>query len=110
MDSKKIKPILCVVTSCDTNGTSGVKTGFWLSELVHPLNEFRKAGIDFENVSILGKTPPIDPQSMDLSDKINAEFYNCPCFQKRLANTPAIDSVKASDYSAVFFAGGHGPM
>ena len=105
-----IKPILCVVTSNNVKGSTGLPTGFWLSELIHPLNEFEKAGIDFEVVSIKGGEPPVDPDSMDLKDEVNAKFWNNEKFRNLLKNTRKIDDVKSDDYSAIFFAGGHGPM
>lgn len=110
MKAQDIKPILCVVTSAKFNGDSNVPTGYWMSELFHPIDEFRKACIAFQIASIEGGTPPLDPASMDLKDAVNAALYSDAEIQKRLRNTARIDSVKPSDYSAVFFAGGHGPM
>lgn len=107
---KKIKPVLCVVTSNNVKGSTGIQTGFWLSELIHPVDQFEKAGISYEIVSIKGGEPPVDQMSMDLKDEINAKFMNDEAFMKKLKNTRSIDQIKASDYSAVFFAGGHGPM
>ena len=106
----KIKPILCVVTSNNVKGSTGLPTGYWLSELIHPLNEFEKAGIGYEVVSIKGGEPPIDPSSMDLKDEVNTKFWNDDKFREQLRNTRKIDEVKSEDYSAIFFAGGHGPL
>lgn len=106
----KDKKILCVVTSNPTKGTSGIPTGLWLSELTHPVSQFRKHGIDFEIVSIKGGTPPIDPTSLSESDAINEEFLNNPQMMEKFKNTRSIDQVKASDYVAVLYTGGHGPM
>ena len=52
--------------------------------------------------------PPVD--GFDLSDSVNAWFWNETDFQQRLATTPALSELNGSDYSAVFFAGGHGTM
>ena len=52
--SKRIKPILCVVTSNGVKGSTGIKTGYWLSEVIHPINQFELACIDYEVVSIKG--------------------------------------------------------
>ncbi len=38
------KPILYVVTSNAVKGASGQPTGFWLSELTHPMHETEAAG------------------------------------------------------------------
>jgi len=110
MKKQNIKPILCVVTSDNVNGLSKIPTGYWLSELLHPVNQFLQANIPYKIVSIAGGKPPIDPASMDLKDTVNAKLFNDANIKKELDNTPAIESVKSEDYSGVFFAGGHGPM
>ena len=33
------KPVLCVVTSNNVKGKTGLQTGFWLSELTHALEQ-----------------------------------------------------------------------
>ena len=91
-------------------GSSGIATGFWMSELLHPLNQFEKAGIEYEVVSIKGGEPPVDARSVDPDDKINLRFLSDEAFMAKLKNTRCINEVKASDYSAIFFAGGHGPL
>ena len=55
-----------------------------------------------------GGQPPID--GFDLSDPVNAEYWNNKGLYERLANTPALSELNGADYSAVFFAGGHGTM
>ena len=105
-----IKPILCVVTSNNVKGTTGIPTGFWLSELLHPIDQFEKAGLAYEVVSIKGGEPPIDKISLHADDAICNTFLNNEEFMAKLKNTRCIDEVKAADYSAIFFAGGHGPM
>jgi len=104
----QIKPVLCVVTSNPIKGDTGVPTGFWLSELTHPLAVLQDAGIPFELASIRGGQPPID--GFDLSDEINARFWHDPAFRTALANSLLLADVDASRYSGVFFAGGHGTM
>ncbi len=106
----KNRKVLCVVTSNGTKGSSGIPTGLWLSELTHPVSQFRKHGIDFEIVSIKGGTPPIDPASISVKDEINEEFMNNPSLLEMFNNTRSIDKVKSSDYVAVLYSGGHGPM
>lgn len=109
-DMKKEKKILCVVTSNDTKGTSGILTGLWLSELTHPVSQFRKYGIDFDIVSIKGGTPPIDPASRVEKDTINEEFLENHALMEKFNGTRKIESVKSEDYVAVLYTGGHGPM
>ena len=105
-----MKKILCVVTSTNVKGSTGIPTGFWLSELTHPLEKFVSAGFDYVLASIKGGKPPIDGESLDFSDKINKKFWEDENFQEKLANTIKIDEIKAEDFDAVFFAGGHGVL
>ena len=104
-----MKKILCVVTSNNVKGATGIPTGFWLSELTHPLEKFVSAGISYELASIKGGKPPIDGDSLDFSDPINKKFWDDADFQTKFADTLKLDDVKA-DFDAIFFAGGHGVM
>ena len=103
-----VKPILCVVTSHPIRGDSGEPTGFALVELTHPLEVFREAGIPTEIASIRGGHPPID--FFDLKDPVNNRFWHDAEFRKALAHSRVLGELDPSDYSAVFFAGGHGTM
>lgn len=105
-----MKKILCVVTSNNVKGATGIPTGFWLSELTHPLEKFCAAGFDFELASIKGDKPPIDSDSLDFNDPINKKFWDDADFQSKLANTTKLDDVNPADFDAIFFAGGHGVM
>ena len=105
-----MKKILCVVTSNNVKGATGIPTGFWLSELTHPLEKFSAAGFKFELASIKGGKPPIDRDSLDFSDAVNKKFWDDADFQNKLANTLKLDDVNANDFDAIFFAGGHGVM
>ena len=102
------KPVLCVVSSHPIKGASGVPTGFFLAELTHPLKVLEDAGLKTMIASIRGGQPPVD--GFDLSDPVNAWYWNETDFQQRLATTPALSELNGTDYSAVFFAGGHGTM
>ncbi len=105
---KDVKPVLCVVTSNPIKGDSGQPTGFWLSELTHPLAVLEDAGIATELASIRGGQPPVD--GFDLKDEVNARFWANPEFRGSIANTLCLADVDPSQYSAIFFAGGHGTM
>ena len=105
-----MKKILCVVTSNNVKGATGIPTGFWLSELTHPLEKFSAAGFEFELASIKGGKPPIDGDSLDFNDPINKKFWDDENFQRKLENSLKLDDVKAEDFDAIFFAGGHGVM
>ena len=104
-----MKKVLCVVTSNNVKGATGIPTGFWLSELTHPLEKFVEAGFEYALASIKGGKPPIDGESLDFNDAINKKFWDDETFQTKLTNTIKLDSAKA-DFDAIFFAGGHGVM
>ena len=105
-----MKKILCVVTSNNVKGATGIPTGFWLSELTHPLEKICAAGFDYDLASIKGGKPPIDGDSLDFSDPINKKFWDDADFQAKLTNTLCLDDVNSADFDAIFFAGGHGVM
>lgn len=99
--------ILFVVSSHEKLGDTGKKTGYFLSEVTHPwsvLGEY----FDIDVVSPKGGKPPVD--GFDLSDPINARFWNDPAWQKKMEATMTPDEVDPSLYKAIFYAGGHGAM
>ena len=69
-----LKPVLFVVTSNGVKGDTGIPTGYFLSELTHPLAKLEEAGISVEFASIKGGEPPVD--GFDLNDPINARYWN----------------------------------
>lgn len=103
-----VKPVLLVLTSHGELGDTGKKTGFFLSELTHPLEVFEKAGFAVEMASIEGGQPPVD--GLDLQDAVNARYWNDSAFRAKLSATKKLSSLDPKGFSAVFFAGGHGTM
>src|SRR3546814_20798217 len=53
-----LKPVLFVLTSHEVKGKSGQTTGFYLSEVTHPLAQLEEAGLSVEFASIKGGQPP----------------------------------------------------
>jgi len=106
--SNAIKPILIVMTSHGTRGKSGEPTGFYLSEVTHPLAVFEAAGLPVAFASIQGGEPPVD--GLDLEDETNARYWHDAEFRDRIRHTRALAEIEPADYSAIFFAGGHGAM
>lgn len=104
--------ILMVLTSHDKLGNTGDKTGFWLEEFASPYYVFKDAGVDVTVASPKGGQPPIDPKSDDPANQTKAQdrFKADSTAQSVLANTIQLTGVKAADYDAVFYPGGHGPM
>ncbi|KAJ3114563.1 hypothetical protein HK100_001618 [Physocladia obscura] len=90
-----MKSIPFIITSHGELGSTGKKTGYWVSEVAHPYNYLKnKYNIVF--ASPKGCVSPVDPASVvqEANDKISVEF---------LANPP-------EDFDAIFYPCGHGPM
>lgn len=103
-----IKPVLFVVTSHAIKGNTGEATGYYLGEVTHPLAELEEAGIPVAFASIKGGEPPVD--GLDLSDAVNARYWNSSAFREAMNHTQRLADVDPSKYSAIYFAGGHGAM
>jgi len=104
--------ILMVFTSHDILGNTGRKTGFWLEEGAAPYYVFRDAGVELTLASPKGGQPPVDPKS-DLPEnqtEAMARFKLDPEAQKVFANTLKLSDMRAEDFDAIFYPGGHGPM
>ena len=99
--------VLFVVTSHGELGDTGKKTGYFLSEVTHPWSVLCK-DYEIDVVSPKGGNPPVD--GFDLSDPINAKFWNDAAWQDKMHNTMTPDQVDPSAYKAIFYAGGHGAM
>jgi len=104
--------ILMVLTSHDTLGTTGEKTGFWLEEFATPYYVFKDAGAQVTLASPHGGHPPLDPKSdaPDLQSESTRRFHADPEAREALAQTLKLASVDPDGYDAVFYPGGHGPL
>lgn len=104
--------ILMVLTSHSDLGNTGLKTGFWLEEFAAPYYTFKDAGAELVLASPLGGQPPLDPKSEleDFQTPLTHRFNQDPDAQRVLANSVKLASVKADDFDAVFYPGGHGPL
>ncbi|WP_439864321.1 type 1 glutamine amidotransferase domain-containing protein [Pseudomonas antarctica] len=104
--------ILMVLTSHDTLGNTGRKTGFWLEELAAPYYAFLEANADIVLASPKGGQPPLDPKSNEPSFQtdVTRRFEKDAAATAQLANTVRLDSVSQADFDAVFYPGGHGPL
>jgi len=104
--------VLIVLTSHDTLGDTGEKTGFWLEELAAPYYEFVRAGADITLASPQGGQPPLDPKSNepDAQTDDTRRFESDAEATAALSSTVRLDSVDPTAFDAVFYAGGHGPL
>lgn len=104
--------ILMVLTSHGELGDTGKKTGFWLDEFAAPYYVFKDAGAQVWLASPLGGAPPMDPKSDEPAAQTDAtrRFKADPVAKAALAATLRLRGVSASDFDAVFYPGGHGPL
>lgn len=106
--NKMEKKILFVVTSHDQKGNTGIKTGYYLSEVSHPWEVLYSAGYEIDFVSPKGGKAPVDGFNMD--DPINKKFWNNAIYRNKVENTLKPSEVDPKDYVAIHYAGGHGTM
>ena len=106
------KKILFVLTSHNQLGNTGESTGLWLEEFAASYYVFQDAGFDVTIASPKGGKPPIDPKSKqeDFQTDATRRFDDDAPTQKAFANTLPLAEVKADDYDALFYPGGHGPL
>lgn len=106
------KKILMVLTSHDTLGDTGEKTGFWLEEFAAPYYAFLDAGVGLTLASPKGGQPPLDPKSSEagFQTEDTARFNADVAAKAVLANTAKLSEVNSDDFDGVFYPGGHGPM
>lgn len=104
--------ILMVLTSHDQLGDTGQKTGFWLEEFAAPYYALKDAGAEIVIASPKGGQPPLDPKSdaEDAQSEDTCRFKADAEAQAALATTQKLADVKAGDFDAVFYPGGHGPL
>ena len=104
--------ILMILTSHDTLGDTGKKTGFWLEEFAAPYYVFKDAGAEITLASPKGGQPPLDPKSNapDAQTEATKRFKEDVQATDLLAHTHMLSAIDATDYDAVFYPGGHGPL
>ncbi|NYR13444.1 type 1 glutamine amidotransferase domain-containing protein [Pseudoalteromonas sp. MIP2626] len=106
------KKILMVLTSHAELGNTGEKTGFWVEEFAAPYYTFRDAGVEVTLASPNGGQPPIDPTSTlaDFQTDATKRYDADSAAQTLMANTKVLSEVNSTDFDAVFYPGGHGPL
>jgi putative intracellular protease/amidase len=108
----KLDNVLFVVTSHDELGNTGKKTGLWIEEFAAPYYKLHDLGKNVVIASPKGGQAPIDPKSDLPENKTEAtrRYYNDPETQDKLSHTVPLNTVSESDFDAIFYPGGHGPM
>ena len=100
------------MTSHSELGDTGKKTGFWVEEFAAPYYALADAGVAITLASPNGGQPPIDPKSQEAEAQTEStrRFDQDQPLHQKLAHTLKLGEVKAADYDAVFYPGGHGPL
>ncbi|WP_415375990.1 type 1 glutamine amidotransferase domain-containing protein [Patiriisocius sp. Uisw_017] len=104
--------ILFVLTSHDTLGDTGEKTGFWVEEFAGPYYTLKDKGVVITLATPKGGKAPIDPKSdsEDAATAFTKRFDKDEEAQEKINNTHKLATIDAADYDAVFYPGGHGPL
>lgn len=101
------KKILFVVTSHSELGNTGKKTGFYFSEVSHPYYVLSR-DYEIDIVSPKGGEAPFE--GLDKTDSISMNLYNQKAFRNKISHTLTPAQVNPAEYSAIYYAGGHGVM
>jgi putative intracellular protease/amidase len=104
--------ILFVLTSHDTLGNTGKKTGFWVEEFANPYYTLLDKGAHITIATPKGGAAPIDPSSdsPDAATEATKRFDTDAAAKERIANTKVLADMNPDDFDGVFYPGGHGPL
>lgn len=104
--------VLMVLTSHDKLGDTGHKTGFWVEEFAAPYYVFNDAGVEVTLASPKGGQPPMDPNSTtpDAQTAATERLEGDSATKQKLETTCKLEDVDPSDFDAIFYPGGHGPL
>jgi putative intracellular protease/amidase len=104
--------ILFIATSHDKLGTTSDTTGAWLEEIATPYYLFIDAGAMVTIASPGGGPVPLDPksQAIIIATPPGKRFLKDSAAMYFLGNAVRLEGLMATDFDAVFLAGGHGAM
>jgi putative intracellular protease/amidase len=109
--------ILMIASNPATSPVTGWPIGFWWAELTHAYKAFQEAGYTITIASPQGGpleadgySDPQDESGYSADDTISLSFKQSPEKMALLRDTPALTSLNAGDYDALFIVGGQGPM
>jgi putative intracellular protease/amidase len=110
--TEKQLTVLLVLTSHDQLGDTDEKTGFWVEEFAAPYYALLDEGVIITVASPKGGKAPIDPRSKSEASQTEAtkRFNGDKTAQQLIENTVKLEGIKAADFDAVFYPGGHGPL
>lgn len=106
------RQILVIMTNHARYPSRADTTGLWLTELTHFTEVVEAAGYTTVFASPKGGAVPLDERSLGwlYMDKAAREQLQSPAFRARLQNTLPIANVDPSQFSVIYFTGGHGVM
>jgi len=106
------KRMLMVMTSHEIMGDTGKKTGMWLEEFAAPYYAFKDKGYTITLASPMGGQVPIDPNSLadDAMTDDAVRYTKDELARSAMASTIPLEDVRADEFDAVFYPGGHGPL
>lgn len=106
------KSMLMVMTSHELMGDTGEKTGMWLEEFASPYYAFKDAGYSITLASPMGGQVPIDPNSLedDAMTDDAIRYTKDELARSAMSATIPLEDVRAEEFDAVFYPGGHGPL
>lgn len=111
------KHILLIVANPSISTTLGNSVGFWAAELIHPYDEFIKAGcqvtiaspkggkVEFDSLS-----DPRDASGYSKDDTLSLHYIHQSDFMQLLENTAAIADLNVNEFDAIVVCGGQSPM
>lgn len=106
--------VLIVLTNSEFYDAKQIhSSGLWLAEATDFVDVIEKAGGEVDFVSPKGGVVPIDPLSLHwlFTNRDTMRRYQSSQFQDQaLTYSLRPDQVKASDYQAIYFTGGHGVL
>jgi putative intracellular protease/amidase len=97
----KVKIQVLIIISSD-------KHGYWLPEVLEPYQLLQQAGFEITIASPLGGKGKASGNSRLSSTQ--EEWLEQSSLPAKLSNALTVNQVQASDYQAIYFAGGSGPM
>ncbi|MCJ1391290.1 hypothetical protein MMC18_004153 [Xylographa bjoerkii] len=101
--------VLFVLTSHSKLGDTGKPTGWYLPEFAHPYDVLAPH-THITIASPAGGEAPLDPSSIDKSDKSSTAFLeNKEALWKQTEKLSSFVG-RAKEFDAIFYVGGHGPM
>ncbi|MCJ1293374.1 hypothetical protein MMC34_004928 [Xylographa carneopallida] len=101
--------VLFVLTSHNKLGDTGKPTGWYLPEFAHPYDVLAPH-THITIASPAGGEAPLDPSSIDKTDKSAAAFLEHKEALWKQTEKLASFVGRAKEFDAIFYVGGHGPM